>query len=322
MKKLILILPLTLISLLVHAQWTTNGTVTSTGNTVGIGTVSPASSLSLGPSTSNKKLFIYDSGTEASGFGQANAEFRIFGISSVPNHISFGKYQLPADAFTEQMRIDNAGNVGIGTTTPTNLLTLNSTAGASLLLQKGGSAIAALSVDGTSSTWNGGGSIGLNLIATGADISMQTGAPALPTLVIKNNGNVGIGITAPQNKLDVNGTIHSKSVLVNLTGWSDYVFKKDYKLTPLAEVKNYIAQYQHLPEIPSEPELMKKGLDVGEMNKLLMKKVEELTLYAIEQEKQQTELKATNQKNNNEIDLLKVQLLELTNRFNKSQNSN
>ncbi|MGF7076198.1 hypothetical protein [Mucilaginibacter sp. 3215] len=98
-------------------------------------------------------------------------------------------------------------------------------------------------------------------------------------------GNVGIGITSPHNKLDVNGTIHSKSVLIDLNGWADYVFKPAYQLPSLTAVKSYIEQNQHLPEIPSEQEIMKNGLNVVEMNKLLLKKVEELTLYLIEQNK-------------------------------------
>jgi hypothetical protein len=104
------------------------------------------------------------------------------------------------------------------------------------------------------------------------------------------NGNLGIGIANPQNKLDVNGTIHSKSVLIDLNGWADYVFKPTYQLRPLTEVKKYIDQNKHLPEVPSEQEILKKGLNVGEMNKLLMKKVEELTLYLIEKDKQINEL--------------------------------
>jgi len=104
-------------------------------------------------------------------------------------------------------------------------------------------------------------------------------------------GNIGIGTTTPQNKLDVNGTIHSKAVLIDLNGWNDYVFKKDYRLPPLSEVKAYIDQNQHLPEVPSEQEMIKNGLDVSEMNKLLIKKVEELTLYLIENQKQINELK-------------------------------
>jgi len=102
-------------------------------------------------------------------------------------------------------------------------------------------------------------------------------------------GNVGIGLANPQNKLDVNGTIHSKSVLVDLNGWSDYVFKKDYALLPLSEVKAYIDQHQHLPGIPSEQEMIRNGLNVSEMNKVLTKKIEELTLYLIEKDKKDDE---------------------------------
>jgi hypothetical protein len=104
-------------------------------------------------------------------------------------------------------------------------------------------------------------------------------------LTIDAGGNIGIGTISPHNSLDVNGTIHSKSVLIDLNGWNDYVFKRDYRLLPLSEVKTYIDQHQHLPEIPSEHEMIKNGLNISEMNKLLMKKVEELTLYAIENER-------------------------------------
>jgi hypothetical protein len=105
-------------------------------------------------------------------------------------------------------------------------------------------------------------------------------------LTATGSGSVGIGTINPQNKLDVNGTIHSKQVNVDLTGWSDYVFNKDYPLPTLTETEAYIAQNHHLAEIPSANEVAKNGLDLGEMNKLLLKKVEELTLYLIEKDKQ------------------------------------
>jgi hypothetical protein len=69
------------------------------------------------------------------------------------------------------------------------------------------------------------------------------------------------------------------------SNWPDYVFKKDYQLLSLTNVKAYIDQNQHLPDMPSEQEVIKDGLNLGEMNKLLTKKVEELTLYLIEQKK-------------------------------------
>ena len=65
----------------------------------------------------------------------------------------------------------------------------------------------------------------------------------------------------------------------------DYVFEKNYKLTPLEDIKTYIDQNKHLPEVPSAKEMEKNGVQLGEMNMLLLKKIEELTLYVIEQNK-------------------------------------
>jgi len=102
---------------------------------------------------------------------------------------------------------------------------------------------------------------------------------------ISNNGNVGIGEANPNNKLDVNGTIHSKEVKVDMNGWSDFVFRKDYSLPTLQEVEKHIAEKGHLENIPSEEEVLKNGINLGEMNSKLLQKIEELTLYAIEQQK-------------------------------------
>ncbi|WP_121810181.1 hypothetical protein [Mucilaginibacter kameinonensis] len=135
---------------------------------------------------------------------------------------------------------------------------------------------------------NGGTSVTAHFEGTGAYLPNWGGTlPASPVTagnypLVVNFGNIGIGTASPQNKLDVNGTIHSKAVLIDLIGWNDYVFKKDYRLALLSEVKAYIDKHQHLPEIPSEKEMIKNGLDVSEANKLLVKKMEEMTLYMIE----------------------------------------
>lgn len=115
---------------------------------------------------------------------------------------------------------------------------------------------------------------------------------------ILQNGNVGIGILKPSNKLDVNGTIRSTEVKVTLDGWSDFVFKKDYKLPTLEEVEKHIAEKGHLENIPSEEEVLKNGISLGDMNAKLLQKIEELTLYMIEQQK-------INKKQSDEIDTLK-----------------
>lgn len=104
---------------------------------------------------------------------------------------------------------------------------------------------------------------------------------------IKNdNGNIGIGTTNPKHKLSVNGTILAKEVIVSIAGsnWPDYVFEDGYKLSPLSEVENYIKENNHLPNIPSAKEVEEKGISLGEMQKMQMAKIEELTLYIIELE--------------------------------------
>lgn len=91
-------------------------------------------------------------------------------------------------------------------------------------------------------------------------------------------------------KLSVNGKVRAESVKV-YTDWADYVFMTDYELTPINEVELYIKKNGHLKNIPTASEVKSHGIDLGEMNKLLLEKVEELTLYMIDQQKQIDNLK-------------------------------
>jgi hypothetical protein len=106
------------------------------------------------------------------------------------------------------------------------------------------------------------------------------------SLYIKAGGFVGIGTINPQSALAVNGKITCKEVEVTLTGWPDYVFEKEYKLSPLSEVEKYIKENNHLPGIPTSKEVIENGLSVGEMNVKMMEKIEELTLYVIQLQKE------------------------------------
>jgi hypothetical protein len=109
-------------------------------------------------------------------------------------------------------------------------------------------------------------------------------------LTFNGLGNVGIGINNPAEKLSVNGNIVTKKIRVTQTGWADYVFAPGYKLPTLADVEAFIKTNQHLPDVPSAAEVEKKGLDLGDNQAILLKKIEELTLYMIQQNKQIEEL--------------------------------
>jgi Head domain of trimeric autotransporter adhesin len=127
---------------------------------------------------------------------------------------------------------------------------------------------------------------------------------------ILKNGNTGIGFSSPTEKLDVNGNIYTngkiligqlntaavtpyalavngsaiftKATVKLNANWPDFVFEKNYKLPTLAEVEAYVAKYKHLKDVPSADEVKEKGIDLGDNQTILLKKVEELTLYMIE----------------------------------------
>ncbi|TCC87303.1 hypothetical protein EZ428_21630 [Pedobacter frigiditerrae] len=105
---------------------------------------------------------------------------------------------------------------------------------------------------------------------------------------ISANGNVGIGTATPNEKLSVNGKIRAKEIKVepNPASWPDYVFEEDYNITSLTALEKYIRVNKHLPEMPTAKEVAVNGVELGEMNRLLLKKVEELTLHLIEKDKQ------------------------------------
>ena len=110
------------------------------------------------------------------------------------------------------------------------------------------------------------------------------------TLISSGGGNVGIGTTSPGSwRLAVNGKIRAKEIKVE-TGWSDYIFERDYILPTLEEVESYINQFGHLKDIPSGKDVEENGIFLGEMDSKLLQKIEELTLYIIEQNKKINQL--------------------------------
>lgn len=202
---------------------------------------------------------------------------------------------------TNYLKINNDGNIGIGAQafTPTTQLSLGNNLGNSKLALWDGGDNGPLSRYGFGiQSWQ----FRLFLGGAGGRFSFfddEAGTTELMT--IKGDGNVGIGTNNPQGKLAVNGTIFAKKITVTATGWADYVFDPGYSLRPLTELEQYILSQKHLPEVPTTAEVEKNGIDLGENQTLLLKKVEELTLYVIELNKQV-------KKQQEEIQSLKQQL--------------
>ncbi len=188
--------------------------------------------------------------------------------------------------------VGNSGNVGIGTTSPQADLDILSNdaslfvrdprdsteADATLRLQAGGQ------VQRLKFLWND-------------RFTIDSGSGSAEQFTIKRNGNVGIGITSPNNKLEVKGTIRAEEIIVE-TGWSDFVFEDSYRLRPLHEIENHIEEHGHLPDVPPASVVESQGLSIGEAQKIMMQKIEELTLYVIE-------LKKENEAQQREIERLK-----------------
>lgn len=114
------------------------------------------------------------------------------------------------------------------------------------------------------------------------------------------NGSVGIGTTNVSGaRLTVKGKILASEVQIVDIGLipADYVFKSDYKLMSLYDLEQYVRKNSHLPDVPSAQEMLTNGLNMSEMSNVLLKKVEELTLYTIDQAKQIQELKEIIERN-------------------------
>jgi hypothetical protein len=217
----------------------------------------------------------------------------------------------------ERMRITPYGMVGIGITNPAT----------TLHVKKSGYEIARLqseSVEGWLSMYNSNGYIGyLGTWSGDFDLDVGTGASningklnlvirGIPRIIINENGNVGIGTTnlATGHILSVDGKIACEEVLVEYSGsWPDYVFDEGYNLPEIGELEAYIQSTGHLPDLPSAEEVEENGFHLADMQKRLLQKVEELTLYTIEQDKLIREMRL-------EIDQLSKEVINLTNNDN------
>jgi len=244
----------------------------------------------------------------------------------------------------------NAGNVGIGTSTPADLLTINSGAdrkGLTFLSDGNSSAFSDITFDVlTTAGISTGKPLGWfishrkdgffsNTTAGESSLEFYTvlkGGGYIAPLCFKSNGdiilaspkssasgNVAIGTTDPPigYKLAVNGSAIATSMTVKLyANWPDFVFKPNYQLPPLTEVKTYIDKNHHLQDVPTEEDVAKNGLNLGEMNKVLVQKVEELTLYLIKKDKEDKEKDTRLNSQQEQIN----QLEQVVDKLNKKNN--
>ncbi|WP_214228801.1 hypothetical protein [Pedobacter sp. B4-66] len=200
------------------------------------------------------------------------------------------------NSFAQTNTFPTSGNVGIGTTSPASLIHLNGITTTNPL----GAVILTIQAAHSAATLGSGGIIKFTNNVAPADaaaIKTHTEGPGKVSLrfqtgygtgtltdrmTITNAGDVGIGTMTPNVKLAVNGSIRAQEIKVEAANWPDYVFAKNYKLPSLKETENHIKEKGHLPGIPSADEVKANGIDLGEMNAKLLKKIEELTLYLIE----------------------------------------
>ncbi len=212
----------------------------------------------------------------------------------------------PGGPFTSEYY---AGNVGIGTSLPDYKLTIGSDIiqgnnNTHVLRLKGRNPVLSFSNENNISygyikMWS---NAPFAPYTNGMVIGASPGYPIFfstnnygVTMTVADNGNVGIGTTNPTHKLSVNGNIRTKEVVVE-TGWADYVFDDNYKLPSLLEVDKFIQQHKHLPNIPSAKDVEANGLHLGDIQKRMMEKIEELTLYVIDLKKELEVLKMTKAK--------------------------
>lgn len=203
-----------------------------------------------------------------------------------------------AEVFAQTNKFPPDGNTGIGTANPTAKLhiidgnntfkfnrgALNVTPNISIGTSGGKSFAVVAGLNGTGAVFDNTGTFMISG-DTKANIDGGGTSGGISYLTVTGSGFVGIGTTSPQELLSVNGIIKSKEVKVEGGIWPDYVFEESYSMLALPKVEAFIKANKHLPGIPNRQQVQEQGVGLGEMNRKLLEKIEEVTLILIENEK-------------------------------------
>lgn len=267
---------------------------------MGIGTVNPAALLDVEGAI---KIGMYAGSNPAIGpqigMLRYNSVFHEFeGYKNDPATNQNGWVKITSQSLWKMNGVNmyyNEGSIGLGTDFPASTLDVrgNGRFGTNTDYVQIGYDGAHTVIDNYGIGANGDGLLMLNYYS-GNDVVIGNGTPASSSLVVSGSLGVGTGQYLDTYKFAVAGKMISEEVRVKMkANWPDYVFEETHELMPVGELKAFIKENKHLPNIPSAEEVKKNdGIDLGEMNAKLLEKIEELTLYMIEQQRQIDELKA------------------------------
>ncbi|QIK60183.1 hypothetical protein G7050_10215 [Dysgonomonas sp. HDW5A] len=335
MKRTLLSVSICLMCTPVFSQWTSNGNIISTTQNVGIGTTAPAYKLDVNGDVRSNNV-VLSPGGQLSPFLSDKFAYKEqimgqYALGWMADSWSSGGRTLWQSGFGGikfftagqfRMSIHASGYVGVGTETPACKLDVNGDVRSNNVVLSPGGLLSPFLSDKFVYKEQIMGQYALGWMVdswgSGGRTLWQSGFGGIKfftagqfRMSIHASGNVGIGTETPTQKLDVNGnirgnhlyangTVFANEVKVEATKWSDFVFDKEYKLLPLEDVKAHIEEHKHLPDVPSEKQVLEEGINVAEMQAKLLQKIEELTLYVIQQdaknkalEQEMKELKAS-----------------------------
>lgn len=269
------------------SNWNINGSsIYYNGGNVGIGTTTPGAKLQIDQGTNSVGLRLQGSPTYGALLMLTDGIVNTAHIKQT----TVGNLELATDG----RNIILSSNVGIGTESPTEKLQVDGNVfiksninSADIFRIRGSGVGQAIMVTLGSDDYNGG-----VLRLKGENITLVE-LNASGTSFI--NGPLAVGKETPSAgyKFDVAGKIRADEIVVDIAGdFPDFVFEEDYHLRPISEVETFIKANKHLPEIPTAKEVEENGVSLGEMQSLLLQKIEELTLYTIEQDKRIKELES------------------------------